>query len=79
MRPGQPDEVLEGPRLERLLTWGLVASFASAVFIPAYWLPEGPRQEAFQERFDHEAVERGELIFQPAPPLDEEASAAERN
>ena len=77
MRPGQPDEVLEGPRLERLLVWGLVATLASAVFIPVYWLPESERQAAFQERFDHEAVERGELIFQAAPPLDPDVGALE--
>jgi mono/diheme cytochrome c family protein len=77
LRPGQTDEVLEGPRLDRLLTWGLVATLASALFIPAYWLPEKQRQEAFQERFDHEAVERGKLIFQVAPKLDQDVSASE--
>ncbi|HWC15191.1 MAG TPA: c-type cytochrome [Actinomycetota bacterium] len=77
LRPGQPDEVLEGPRLDRLLVWGWITTIVAAAFIPAYWLPERTRQAAFQERFDHEAVERGELIFQVAPPLDEEASAAE--
>lgn len=77
LRPGQPDDVLENRRLDRLLTWGLIATLASAVFIPIYWLPEAERQEAFQERFDHEAVERGELIFAVAPPLDPDVSAAE--
>lgn len=77
LKPGQPDEVLEGPRLERLLFWGFIVTVITAAFIPVYWLPEAERQAAFQERFDHEAVERGELIFQIAPPLDEEASAAE--
>lgn len=77
LRPGQPDDVLENRRLDRLLTWGLIATLASAVFIPVYWLPEAERQEAFQERFDHEAVERGELIFAVAPPLDPDVGAAE--
>jgi mono/diheme cytochrome c family protein len=77
LRPGQPDEILEGPRLERLLTWGLVSSLIAALFIPMYWLPEKERQEAFQERFDEEAIERGELTFAIAPKLDEDASAAE--
>jgi mono/diheme cytochrome c family protein len=77
LRPGEPDDVLEGRRLNRLLAWGFVATAASAIFIPAYWLPEAQRQEAFQHRFDEEAVERGELIFQIAPRLDEDASAAE--
>jgi mono/diheme cytochrome c family protein len=77
LKPGQPDEVLEGPRLERLLFWGFVVTVITVAFFPAYWLPEATRQSAFQERFDHEAVERGELIFQLAPPLDEDVSAAE--
>lgn len=77
LRPGASDDVLESSRLERVLMWGLLASLVSAIFIPIYWLPEAQRQTAFQQRFDHEAVERGELIFQAAPPLDEDASAAE--
>jgi cytochrome c553 len=63
MRPGQPDEVLEGPRLERLQIWGLVATVALAVFIPAYWLPEGEKQLAYQDKFAEQSVERGKVIF----------------
>ncbi|MGH2737042.1 MAG: hypothetical protein ACRDKZ_15790, partial [Actinomycetota bacterium] len=73
MRPGSPDSALEGPRLERILVGGLVATLALAIFIPVYWLPEANRQAAFQDRFDEEAVERGELIFQNPPPLEEDA------
>jgi hypothetical protein len=51
LRPMSPDEVLEGPRLERIQTWGLIATLATAAFIPAYWLPEKSRQEHFTERF----------------------------
>jgi cbb3-type cytochrome c oxidase subunit III len=75
MRPGEPDEVLEGPRLERIQTWGLIATLATAVFIPAYWLPEVDRQEHFQERFQEEAEHRGMLIYSQAPELDEDADA----
>lgn len=75
MRPAEPDEVLEGPRLERIQTWGLIATLATAVFIPAYWLPETQRQEHFQERFDEEAEHRGQLIYSQAPELDEDADA----
>ena len=73
MRPGDPDEVLEGPRLERLLAAGFVATIATALFIPAYWLPESDRQENFSERFEHEALERGALILQAPPELPEDA------
>jgi mono/diheme cytochrome c family protein len=71
LRPGQPDEVLEGSRLERLLAAGFVATLAAALFIPLYWLPEKQRQESFTERFSHEAVERGELIYNVAPRIEE--------
>lgn len=77
LRPAQPDDVLEGPRLERIQSWGLVATLSLAVFVPAYWLPEASRQAAFEERFHEESVERGELIFQQAEPLPEDAPASE--
>jgi mono/diheme cytochrome c family protein len=73
MRPGQPDEKLEGPRLQRIQIGGVIATLAVALFIPAYWLPEADRQEAFQERFDEESVARGELIYSAPPELEEDA------
>lgn len=73
MRPGAPDDVLEGRRLERIQAWGLLATLATAFFIPFYWLPEGSRQEAYVDRFAEESLHRGELIYQVAPPLPEEA------
>ena len=77
LRPADPDEVLEGSRLERLLYAGVIATLATAVFIPAYWLPEKNRQEQFQERFEHEAVERGALILSKPPELPEDADPQE--
>lgn len=71
LRPAEADEKLEGPRLERIQTWGLVATLVTAVFIPAYWLPEKQRQEHFTERFSEEAVHRGKLIYAKAPELPE--------
>jgi mono/diheme cytochrome c family protein len=65
LRPGQPDEVLEGKRLERILTWGFIATLALAIFIPAYWLPETQRQAAYATKMDEASVERGKTIFQP--------------
>jgi mono/diheme cytochrome c family protein len=73
MRPGSSDEILEGRRLQRIQVAGLVATVAIALFIPMYWLPEADRQESFQERFDEESIERGRLIFQAPPPLEEDA------
>ena len=77
MRPAAPDEVLEGPRLQRIQAWGLIATFATAIFIPAYWLPERDRQESFAHRFEEESIERGSLIFAVPPPLEEDIPAAE--
>ena len=77
MRPGQPDEQLEGPRLERIMWGGLFATVSLALFVPFYWLPEAQRQEGFQERFDEESLHRGELIFAQPPVLPENAPASE--
>jgi mono/diheme cytochrome c family protein len=76
MRPGSPDEVLEGRRLQRIQVAGLLATVGIALFIPMYWLPEADRQESFQERFDEESVARGKLIYQAPPPLEEDADPA---
>jgi mono/diheme cytochrome c family protein len=76
LRPGETDEKLEGRRLQRVQVGGVIATVAIALFIPAYWLPEADRQEAFQERFDEESVERGELIYSAPPELEEDADAA---
>jgi mono/diheme cytochrome c family protein len=73
LRPGEPDERLEGPRLERIQAAGLIATLATAIFIPAYWLPETERQEAFAERFDEESLERGRLIYQAPPEIPDES------
>ena len=77
LRPADPDEILEGPRLERLLAAGVIATVATAIFIPAYWLPEETRQEKFSERFEEESHERGQLILQAPPELPEDADPQE--
>ncbi|HWL66500.1 MAG TPA: hypothetical protein VNP73_11045, partial [Actinomycetota bacterium] len=75
MRPAAPDEVLEGPRLERI-QWGGVASLVLLlIFLGAYWLPEPQRHEAFAHRFEEEALHRGELTYNVAPQLEEDISA----
>ncbi|MDQ3958173.1 MAG: cytochrome c [Actinomycetota bacterium] len=77
MRPGQPDEELEGPRLERIMVGGVLATVALAVFVPVYWLPESSRQASFEDRFEEESLHRGELIFQAPAQLPEDAPASE--
>jgi mono/diheme cytochrome c family protein len=76
MRPAPPDDVLETRRLERIQVGGVLATVALALFVVGYWFPEAQRQEAFQERFDEESVERGELIFSAPPELEEDADPA---
>ena len=77
MRPAPPDEKLEGPRLERIMVFGLLSTIAVAVFIPMYWLPEAQRQASFTQRFEEEAVERGKLIYAIPPELPDESNAQE--
>lgn len=77
MRPGASDETLEGPRLQRVQVGGVLSLLILVPFVVFYWLPERERQEAFVHRFEEGSVERGELVYQAAPPLDEEASAQE--
>jgi cytochrome c553 len=73
MRPGEADEKLEGPRLDRILFAGFIGTAILAIFVPVYWLGDLDRQAAFQERFDEESVERGRLIFNIPPELPEES------
>jgi mono/diheme cytochrome c family protein len=77
LRPGASDEKLEGPRLERVQLGGVLSLLVLVPFVVFYWLPERERQEAFAHRFEEHSVERGELVYNVAPPLDEEASAQE--
>lgn len=77
LRPGAPDEKLEGPRLTRVITGGVIFTVILVAFIVFYWLPERQRQEAFVHRFEEGSVERGELIYKAPPDLEEDASAAE--
>ena len=71
LRPGTPDDQLEGKRLERILVGGVLSTIAVAIFIPLYWLPEAQRNEAFAEQFAEESVHRGQLIFSKAPDIEE--------
>lgn len=73
LRPGEPDDVIEGRRLERIQWAGVLSSVSLAVFVVGYWLPETQRQEAFVERFSEESTDRGELIYAVPPQLDEDA------
>lgn len=57
------DDVLEGPRLERVLRWALICSTVLAIGLPLYWLREPSRQTEELSGFDKRAVERGGTLY----------------
>ena len=62
-KPYLSDEELEGPKLDRALTWGLVSMAIIAVGLPLYWLAEPGRQSGAIENFESTFVARGEALF----------------
>jgi mono/diheme cytochrome c family protein len=62
-RPYFDDEGLEGPRLTRALSTGLVLLAVVAVGLPLYWLNEPSRQQGAVENFDDTFVTRGSRLF----------------
>lgn len=64
-KPYYDDEALEGPRLTRALSTGLVLLAISAVGLPLYWLAEPGRQSGAIETFDRTFVNRGARLFAP--------------
>jgi mono/diheme cytochrome c family protein len=64
-KPYFDDEGLEGPRLTRALSTGLVLLAVVAVGLPLYWLNEPSRQSGAVETFDQTFVDRGAKLFAP--------------
>lgn len=64
-KPYYDDEGLEGPRLTRALSTGLVLLAVVAVGLPLYWLNEPGRQTGAVEMFDRTFVNRGAALFAP--------------
>jgi len=64
-KPYLSDEELEGPKLEKTLTWGLLSLVVIGVGLPVYWLAEPGRQEGAAGAFVEEAAARGEHLFEP--------------
>ncbi len=62
-KPYFDDEGLEGPRLTRSLSTGLVLLAISAVGLPLYWLNEPGRMSGAEEMFDQTFVNRGSDLF----------------
>jgi len=63
LTPYYPDDVMEGPKLERFLGAAVIFSAILAATLPAYWLLEPSRQTKMTKDFNKAAVERGRLRF----------------
>jgi mono/diheme cytochrome c family protein len=61
------DDVFEGPRLDRFLSWALIAMTLVAISLPLYWLGEVGRQEGAIRGFDKRQVHRGEQAYYNSP------------
>jgi mono/diheme cytochrome c family protein len=59
------DEQLEGPRLDRVLRWGLISLSIVGVGLPLYWLAEPGRQSGAVTNFEETFVSRGGDLFAP--------------
>lgn len=62
-KPYYSDEELEGKRLDRTLTMGLIGLFVVAITLPLYWLNEPSRQKGAVEDFQRKFVDRGAEMF----------------
>jgi mono/diheme cytochrome c family protein len=62
---GDPDSVLEGQRLNRILVWGVASSILITGFLVIYFVVEPFREAAYGKKFLHAAEERGEIEFRP--------------
>ncbi len=64
-KPYYDDEGLEGPRLTRSLSTGLLLLAVSAIGLPLYWLAEPGRMSGAVDMFDETFVNRGAQLFAP--------------
>lgn len=62
-KPYYDDETLEGPKLDRALSLGLLTLFVLAIGLPLYWIMEPGRQENAAGDFGRKFRERGEHMF----------------
>jgi len=66
MRPGNSDEELEGPALQRAMAWAVSFAVFAALFLPLYWLIEPDRINRRVDDFYQHDVEAGREIFASA-------------
>jgi len=66
MRPYHSDAELEGPGLERAMSWGVAFAVFSALFLPLYWLIEPGRINDRVDDFYAADVSTGRALYQNA-------------
>jgi Cytochrome C oxidase, cbb3-type, subunit III len=64
-KPYLSDEELEGPKLDRTLTFALITLFVIAVALPLYWILEPGRQAGAKDDFNRKFVKEGGELFAP--------------
>lgn len=62
---GDPDSVLEGPRLNRVLTWMVASTIFCGGFLAVYFFIEPFREVSYGKKFLAASVERGMHEFRP--------------
>jgi mono/diheme cytochrome c family protein len=62
-KPYYSDEELEGRKLDRTLSFGLLGLFIIGIGLPLYWLQEPGRQDGAKARINDEFVTRGAAMF----------------
>lgn len=62
-KPYYSDEDLEGKRLDRTLTVGLIGMFVVAITLPLYGLAEPGRQQGARDNFKSTFIKRGAQMF----------------
>jgi mono/diheme cytochrome c family protein len=62
---GDPDSVLEGPRLARVQVWGVASAIFITAFLVVYFVVEPFREASYARKFLGASVERGEREFRP--------------
>jgi mono/diheme cytochrome c family protein len=62
---GDPDSVLEGPRLSRVQVWGVASSIFITGFLTVYFVAEPFREASYAVKFLDASIGRGEHEFRP--------------
>ena len=60
---GDPDSVLEGPRLQKVQIWGVASAIFITGFLAIYFVVEPFREASYAERFLEASVDRGHELF----------------